>query len=446
MRIKIRLPDLSLCVLVMVVGGSNAWAQEPFNLAAPVENLATLFSDLYGPDGLVVDSLATLPGAQPHTAHFTSDFQSNFSQFTTALVSQLVTVPLPSPASGFTFEFDPTLGVFQRSTQSFGPILAERAETIGRGRIAFGNALQRFTFDTIEGVDLGGVPVVFQHISAELLGGREDVVATRNSIDATITQFTSFITMGVTDSLDVSVAVPVVDNDFKVVSDATILRLGTTDPLTHFYSQSDGSVGNRRVFTAIGRASGLGDLTVRLKQGVGERFGGRLAVGLDMRIPTGDANNLLGSGAAGLRPFAAWSTAVENVSPHVNIGYQWNGSSILGGNPAAGVSSDFPDEFGYAAGADVSVNPRVTIAFDLLGRFVIDSSRVVHENFNALDGATVLPNVAFIRDSFNSLRGSIGAKMSLRDSLLLDVNMLFSLDTHGLVDRATPLVGIEYAF
>ena len=120
-------------------------AQEPYNLTAPVINLATLFTDLYGPNGLIVDSEATLPGEQPHTAHFTSDFQVNFRQFSTAMVSQLVSVPLPSPASGFTYHFDPSLGVFERTTQSFGPILGERAETIGAGRVSFGFTFQRFT-------------------------------------------------------------------------------------------------------------------------------------------------------------------------------------------------------------------------------------------------------------------------------------------------------------
>src|SRR5438094_6523836 len=120
-------------------------AQEPYNLTAPVRNLATMFTDLFGPNGLIVDSEATLPGEQPHSAHFNSDFQSNFSQFGTALVGQLVTVPLPSPASGFTYEFDPSVGVFHRTTQSFGPILAERAETIGLRRVSFGFASQRFT-------------------------------------------------------------------------------------------------------------------------------------------------------------------------------------------------------------------------------------------------------------------------------------------------------------
>src|SRR5512139_2267019 len=89
-------------VVCMFLTGSTASAQGPYNLTAPVRSLATLFTDLYGPRGLIVDSEATLPGEQPHTAHFASDFQFNFNQFNTALVNHLVTVPLPSPAAGFT--------------------------------------------------------------------------------------------------------------------------------------------------------------------------------------------------------------------------------------------------------------------------------------------------------------------------------------------------------
>src|ERR1700752_4879335 len=129
-----------------------ALAQDPYILASPVTNLATIFTDLFGPRGLIVDSLATLPGEQAHNAHFTSNFQFNFNQFSTALVSQLVNVPLPSPGGGFTYQFDSSLGVFQRTTQSFGPILAERAETIGAKRVAFGFAYQRFRFDSVEGI------------------------------------------------------------------------------------------------------------------------------------------------------------------------------------------------------------------------------------------------------------------------------------------------------
>jgi hypothetical protein len=434
---------LTVCAVAMAV---PAGAQDPYNLSAPVRSLATLFTDIYGSRGLIVDSLATLPGEQPHSAHFNSAFQFDFSQFGTAVVSQLVSVPLPSPASGFTYHFDASLGVFQRTTQSFGPILSERAETIGAGRASFGFTYQRFTFDSVEGLDLRRVPAVFTHDNAFLRGGREDVVTTTNRIEASVAQATSFVTLGVTDRLDVSVAVPIVTADLRVISDASIQRLGTTNELTHFFRQSNGDVGVTRTFTADGRASGLGDLTVRLKGSVRRGASSGLALGLDVRLPTGEEMNLLGSGTPGVHPFAAWSATLQKFSPHLNAGYQWNGSSVLAGSSTTGETADFPDQVTYTAGADVSVNTRLTLAFDVLGRYIIDSNRLIAQDFQALDDRSVFPNVIFARDSFNTLSGALGLKANLVGRMLLDLNLLFKLDENGLRDKVTPLVGLEYAF
>jgi hypothetical protein len=301
-----------LVIALIAATARAAAAQDPYNLSAPVPNLATIFTNIFGPNGLVVDSLATLPGEVSHSAHFNSDFQFNFGQFGTALVSQLVSVPLPSPGGGFTFEFDPSLGVFQRTTQSFGPILAERAETIGARRVSVGYAFQRFTFDSVEGISLSQVPAVFTHDNAQLLGGREDVVTTVNSITADVNQSTLFVTMGVSDKVDLSLAVPVIGVNLRVVSAAHIQRLGTTNPLTHFYRQEDGEVGTDRFFTAIGSAAGLGDLMIRMKANAFTRPKSGLAFGVDVRLPTGDEMNLLGSGTTGVQPFAIWSGTVQD--------------------------------------------------------------------------------------------------------------------------------------
>lgn len=438
-----RLLLILVCVMALP---RTAAAQDPYNLTAPVNSLATIFTDLFGPRGIVVDSLATLPGEQAHSAHFNSDFQFNFSQFSTALVSQLVSVPLPSPAGGFTYQFDASLGVFQRTTQSFGPILADRADTIGARRVSIGFAFQRFTFDTVEGIDLRRVPAVFTHDNAFLRGGRDDVVTTTNSIEATVSQATTFVTVGITDRFDVSLAVPVLANSLKVVSDARIHRLGTTNELTHFFRLSNGDVGDRRLFTAAGSASGMGDLMVRFKSILRKRASSGIAMGLDIRLPTGDEMNLLGSGAPGLQPFATWSATYQKVSPHVNASYKWNGSSVLAGNPARGESAHFPDQVAYGAGADLSVNSRVTVAFDLFGRYLIDAERLRSQQFQALDGRSVFPNILFTRESFNAMSGAIGLKANVLGRLLVDVNLLFKLDEHGLRDKVTSLIGLEYTF
>ena len=125
--------------------------------------LSTLFEDIFGPRGLVLNSDDVQLDGSNHAAHFNSAFQSEFRLMNVALTSQLATVPLPSPASGFTYHFDAATGTFVRSTRSFGPILAERGETIGLGKIAFGYTYQFFSYDHLDGVPLTDIPAVFTH-------------------------------------------------------------------------------------------------------------------------------------------------------------------------------------------------------------------------------------------------------------------------------------------
>jgi len=432
--------------LALLVVTCPAYAQDPINMSVHVTELSRIFTELYGPNGLVVNSLTPLPGGITHSSHFNSGFESEFKQFSTALTSQIVSLALPPPASGFTYQFDPALGVFSRTTTSFGPIMSERADTLGARRVSIGFAYQRLKFDSIEGIDLNAVPAVFTHDSAELRGGREDVVTTLNAIETTVSRSATFISYGVTNSLDISVVLPFITTDMVVTSDATIQRIGTTDPLTHFFRALDDSVGTQRSFTAFGHASGPGDLTVRLKQTIKKAPRNGMALGVDLRLPTGDEKNLLGTGAPGVQPFAVWSAAFGAVSPHVNVGYQWNGSSILAGDPGTGISEDLPDVGTYSVGAAIEIHPRVTAAVDILGRYVIDSPRLQRTDFHALNGTSVFPNITFTSGSFNELSAAAGLKINTFGRFLVTANLLVKLNDVGLRDKVSPLVGIEYAF
>src|SRR5688572_22303850 len=433
-------------LIALLVSVQPAGAQDPYNVTVNVTELSRIFTELYGPEGLVVNSLAALAGGVSHSAHFNSGFESEFSQFGTALTGQIVSLPLPAPASGFTYQFDPGLGVFTRSTSSFGPILAERADTIGARRVSIGFAYQRLAFDSIENIDLQSVPAVFTHDNAELRGGREDVITTVNSIDSEVSRSAAFITYGVTNDLDVSIAVPYITTDIVVTSDATVRRIGTTTPEIHFFRAVDDSIGDRRIYTAFGHASGIGDITIRMKQAIKKSPRNGIALGLDLRLPTGDENNLLGTGAPAVQPFAAWSATYGTFAPHINLGYQWNGSSTLAGDIEAGVSEDLPDVAVYALGAVVALHPRVTLALDVLGRYIIDSPRVRLEDFIALDGHSVYPNIAFDTGSINELSSAVGLKINVAGRLLLNTNLLMRLNSEGLRDKISPLVGVEYAF
>ena len=275
--------------------------------------------------------------------------------------------------------------------------------------MTLGFAYQQLAFDSIESMDLKSIPAVFTHDNAELRGGREDVITTANAIDSKVGR-------------------------------------STAPPEIHFFRAADDSIGDRRIFTAFGHASGIGDITVRMKQRINSNPKNGLALGLDLRLPTGDERNLLGTGAAGLQPFAAWSANYETFSPHINLGYQWNGSSLLGGDLDSGVADGLPDVAVYAVGAVIAVHSRVSAAVDLLGRYIIDTPHVRRDEFQALDGRSVFPNITFDSGGIHQVSGAVGLKINLAGRLLVNTNLLVRLNNAGLRDKVSPLVGIEYAF
>src|SRR5262249_43135501 len=160
------------------------------------------------------------------------------------------------------------------------------------------------------------------------------------------------------------------------ISAATIVRVGTGAAHDiHFFRDPDAKneLGSERTFQAGGSASGLGDMIVRVKAGVLREATRGLAAGVDFRMPTGGERNLLGSGAFGIRPFFAYSSSYRRLSPHVNFAYQWNGQSILAGNPETGAKGDVPDQVQWAAGADFGLTDKFSMTLDFLGRRSLDS-------------------------------------------------------------------------
>lgn len=438
----------SIVAMSVVAAPSVLFAQQA---STEARGLVTLIGQIFGPRGLIVDSDAALPDGSTHSAHFNSDFQTNFRRLDVALASQLSALPLPSPASGFTYRFDAGTGTFVRSTQSFGPILAERAETIGARKAVLGYNLQVFSFDSLDGVDMRHVPAVFTHDDAQLGGGRTDVVVTDNAIKLTVLQHTGLVTFGVTDRSDLSVAIPLVNTRLAVSSTAVIHRFGTVPADgVHFFAQSSapGGIGDFREFAASGSATGIGDIVVKTKNTVARRGPYGFAAGAEVRIPSGNAYDLLGSGAWGVKPFAVLSYAGKGLAPHLNVAYQWNGKSVLAGDPSSQIAGDLPDRLHFTAGFDAGINERLSVAVDFLTERVLNSPQLEITPFTASGplGRAVFQNIAFDTRSFASLNGAAGLKFALSEGLLVNFNIRFSAVSQGLADRFTPLLGIEYGF
>lgn len=406
--------------------------------SARAGSLADVIPNLFGPDGIL---LAPPPAGFSHAAHFRVDSRGELTNLNDALRGQLSNFPIPSPASGFTFQLDPSVGVFIRSTESFGPIYANRAETIGRGKLSLGFTYSHFTFDSLDGKDLhnGEVSLTFFHEQTGDIFGRPPFFFERDTLTAQIFAniesdvFVLTATYGLLSNLDLTLAVPIVRTSIDVKSVVQINRLGTGPAgFPNIHTVEGG--GDTKTFRASDESAGIGDIVLGAKYNFLRTKHVDLAAALDLRLPSGDKDELRGVGSPRVRPSFIASTKVWRIAPHVNVGLD------------LGDTSDLEDEVFYNVGFDMAVFKPVTFAFDLLGRYVIDNSRPGAGSGPAVrrDFDPTQPSRRTSDD--NILNAAIGFKANPWKNVLLLFNVLIPLNDTGLRDDITPLVGVEVTF
>jgi hypothetical protein len=323
------------------------------------------------------------------------------------------TLALPSPAAGVAFVFDPATGTSLPSRESFGPILSDRAETIGNHRFHIAFTYQHLRFDSLDGTPLNQF---------------NDVLA--RSVSLRVDEFTAFLTYGLTGRIDVSAAFPV--RTVRLSANGLGFGVSGSTLLGPFPE------------TEVEGDSGLSDITLRAKGTVWKAEHGAIAFGLDVRTPTGEPLNFLGSGAFGAKPFVigSWGRSFHHVyiGPHVNVGYQWNGTSILGG-PLLGLEGRLPRLLSYAVGTEVGLHKRATMTLDLVGERLFNAERSYL--FNQFIQPT---SVQITSRSINMKDGSVGAKVNLWKTLVLTGNLGIRMDRSGLRARLIPLGGLSYTF
>ena len=171
-----------------------------------------------------------------------------------------------------------------------------------------------------------------------------------------------------------------------------------------------------------------------------------MAVGLDLRLPTGDAYNFLGSGTWGIRPFVIYSYSAR-VSPHASAGFEGNGNSVLAGDVTTQpvTKAHLPDVFTYSAGADASVLRWLGLSADYIGTSLLNASRIENSTFTDFDGNDH-QNVNTFVSTVNQSNISVGAKIRPIARLLITGNVLFRLNDAGLHFKPSPLIGVSYTF
>ena len=376
--------------------------------------------------------LSTSAGAQLCNTTHTTDLYcliptafhtqaSPFNAFFTPFGTELSELPTARPA-GLVLKFEHGLPV--AASESLGAVFSERAEALGRNRLFLGFTYQNFHFSNLDGNDLSGLPIVLFDPS------QDAYTATQNRFDIRVNQYTAIAALGLTDRLDLSVAVP-----FERLSMAVSVR-------GNEYGLGGASASVNEYIPAS--SSGLADVVAGLKAHVRNNEKVHLAAGLDVRIPNGDELNFLGSGTYGLRPYLAVSTG-RRISPHANLGFQANGHSILNAS-TTGAKQRLPDNFIYNIGANFEAARRWTVVADFLGRAFFQAPRLADPTPVSIPGFGNAASVQPYTGSFTTNDLSLGVKTQAIARLIFTGTVTLQLNDGGLRAKVVPLAGLSYAF
>ena len=385
---------------------------------AQAGDLNGLISSLYGGDGITL-------AANNHRAHFQGASSAAINQLNSRLATDFAAFPFNSSAGSFSFAYDADLGTFVSTTDTLGPIFAERAPTIGKGKWSVSVYGTFFDYDTFNGDNLHNLHIRAKH-DADTAGfdpsggvphhrdGFElDTLDIAVNVNASVSMVSPAITYGVTDNFDVSALIPVVTVDMDVRSRyRLIISTNNPTPSVHDPNPADGAEPSRD--RKRGSATGVGDVVLGAKYRFLKSDPVDMGATLLVKLPTGDENNFLGSGDTTVRPSLVLSRTFHGVlgddigiTPHLNVGYEFNANKF--------------DRSGarYTAGFDAGTQ-RLTFAAEFLGSHTIDGE-------DRLDAA-------------------VGAKLSLFKRWVISANVIFPLNNEGLRSDLITTLGTGVTF
>jgi hypothetical protein len=373
-------------------------------------DLGSLISDLYGGDGFLLAAGSTNP-AFSHVAHFRQQSSERLTDLNRVLSANIGSYSFNSAVSGVTFDF--AQGAAVRSALSLGPIIGERAPTIGRGRVNVSASYTTIDYTQLDGRNLSDLTIELSHqdIPNVNLPFELDEIELRLNLNLKQEVLALAATYGVTERLDVGVLIPLINIKGSVYSQAFIIDNGGGG--IHQFDPA----GESPIDSNTAEATGVGDILVRAKWRAFDRIGGTpfdAAVVGQIALPTGDKYDLLGTGSTSIYVGGAVSGEFGKITPHLNLGYElFTDEESTSGIERSNVRMLF--------GADINATKNFSIASDIIARWEKDD------------------------DKFYDL--AIGAKWAPTDTTDFSFNTIFPLNRNaGLRADVIFSVGFEAAF
>jgi hypothetical protein len=288
-----------------------------------------------------------------------------------------LTYPAASASASVTYVYSPALDVPERRTGVGGPIIGERAETIGRGVLNLGLSYSYVRLTRINGEDLDHLvnrPVVNGRLisfpapdGTMLKDGRFTnflpvrVVADLG-IDAHIVA--PSLTYGVTRDLDVNLTLPILRTALDVETRSQI-----PDPRLPSFALPPGSpiAGTDRQ-AGSASAAGVGDLLLRAKYLLLRERPVDLAALLGLSLPTGNPDDFQGTGSTRVQPVLAMTTRLGDQINGLIRPLSGNQGARMSGMPrlSAGLSSTLRAATAFALAAGKTIGGEQSDGIDAL--------------------------------------------------------------------------------
>ncbi|UCD24769.1 MAG: hypothetical protein JSW51_02290 [Gemmatimonadota bacterium] len=346
--------------------------------------------------------------------------------------------PLSATSSGATFSI--VGGIPVRSTNSAGPIFAEQSRTMGKGRVFVGFNVSGVNYTSLGGVSTDKITLNFVHQDVDPEGSlgepvrENDLIRIDMNLDINVLVSSVFMTYGLTDFIDMGVAVPFVRTSIAGTSNAQIEPFGST--AIHFF---DGSLDDpvlNGTSTVSGSAAGIGDVVGRLKVnlGQGSRYGA--AILGDVRFATGNREELLGTGSTQIRALGIASAQFGDFTPHLNLGYLVRTGELQN------------DAILATVGFDERMASWATLAIELMSQWQVGDNKITLPGPIQFDEPfpREVPSTGVTVVRENLVQASGGAKFRVRGSTILLTNVIIPLTKAGLQPSVVWTAGLEFSF
>jgi hypothetical protein len=356
-----------------------------------------------------------------------------FDEAVTPIVERLALVGIDFPSTAttpaFTYEFDFDTGVPVRTSQSLGPVYVERAETVGRNRLALGVSHLYADLDHFNGHDFADDIATASVAPGGQLG--QGFQAQDFSLESHVTSLS--LTYGLTNAWDVNLLVPVVQTSLQIDGTAVAIATlnGHTVEVSDFVGFDDSAVG-------------LGDVRVRSKLRVLDAALAHVALGLGIRAPTGNPKDFQGLGDTTVTPSVIVSRAFGRNDVHLDVGVEYNCDDLE------------RTRAHYALGASLQPHDRFAVLIDVIGSssfedddFTFPRSTQIKQLFGNDDlirkpigrheVTAFVPRSDVVNLAFGFKANPIGTLVGFAEVIL-------PLTNDGLRAEVIPTAGLEWTF